>query len=123
LLRLDTSCPLGLPNSRTRMNSGYLFLATDTTLHKIENVPPSFWLKLAAGVLALIIVVIILRKLMNFNKFLLGGALFIGFGIVWFNWIYYRTEPKFLTPLINRIAPFFPSAGAYDAKQATTPVR
>jgi hypothetical protein len=60
---------------------------------------------------------------MHFNKFLLGGAFFIGFGILWFNWIYYRTEPKFLTPLINRIAPFFPTAGAYDAKQATTPVR
>jgi apolipoprotein N-acyltransferase len=105
------------------MNSGYLFLATDTTLQKIENVPHSFWLKLAAGVLALIIVVILLRKLMHFNKFLLGGAFFIGFGILWFNWIYYRTEPKFLTPLINRIAPFFPTAGAYDAKQATTPVR
>jgi hypothetical protein len=105
------------------MNSGYLFLATDTTLQKIEHVPLSFWLKLGAGVLALIIVVILLRKLMHFNKFLLGGALFIGFGILWFNWIYYRTEPKFLTPLINRIAPFFPSAGAYDAKQATTPIR
>jgi hypothetical protein len=40
---------------------------------------------------------------------------------MWFNWIYHRTEPKFLTPLVDRIAPFFPSAGSYDAKQATNP--
>jgi hypothetical protein len=105
------------------MSSGYIFLATDTTLQKLQAIPPLFWLKIAGGVVALIVVVIALRKIMSINKFLLGGAFFIGFGILWFNWIYYRTEPKFLTPLINRIAPFFPSAGAYEVKQATTPVK
>ena len=55
------------------------------------------------------------------NKFLLGGAVFIGGGLIFFNWIYHRTEPKFLTPLVNRIAPFFPSAGAYEVRQTQTP--
>ena len=40
-----------------------------------------------------------------------GRGIFIAGGLIWFNWIYHRTEPKFLTPLINRIAPFFPAAG------------
>jgi hypothetical protein len=43
-------------------------------------------------------------------------------GLIFFNWIYHRNEPKFLTPLVNRIAPFFPAAGAYETKQAGTPV-
>jgi len=70
---------------------------------------------------AVILVFIIIQKVLKINKFVLGGVVFIGMGLIWFNWIYHRTEPKFLTPLVDRIAPFFPSAGAYETKQATTP--
>jgi hypothetical protein len=98
-----------------------ILAATSTALDKIEKIPPAFWMKLGACVLGVILVVIIFRKVLKINKFVLGGVLFIGGGLIWFNWIYHRTEPAFLTPLINRIAPFFPSAGAYETKQATTP--
>lgn len=98
-----------------------LLAAATTTLDKLEKIPPAFWGKLAVAVLAIIIVVVVLRKLMGVNKFALGIVVFIGGGLLFFNWIYYRTEPKALTPLINRIAPFFPSAGAYETKQSTTP--
>ena len=37
--------------------------------------------------------------------------------VVGFHWIYNRQEPKFLTPLVDKIAPFLPSAGSYKAKQ------
>ncbi|HEY5079592.1 MAG TPA: hypothetical protein VII43_07075 [Opitutaceae bacterium] len=105
-----------------KMGSPDLFLAAATTaLEKIQKIPPIFWLKLGGCVLAVILFVIILRKVLKINKFLLGGAIFIGGGLVWFNWIYHRTEPKFLTPLMNKIAPFFPSAGAYEVKQTQTP--
>ena len=73
------------------------------------------------AVLGVILAFIIIQKVLKINKFVLGGVIFIGGGLVWFNWIYHRTEPKFLTPLVDRIAPFFPSAGAYDAKQAGNP--
>jgi drug/metabolite transporter (DMT)-like permease len=98
-----------------------LFAATTTTLEKLEKIPPAFWLKVGIAVVGIIVVVIALRKLLQVNKVVVGAVLFIGGGLLFFNWIYYRTEPKALTPLFNRIAPFFPSAGAYDAKQATTP--
>jgi hypothetical protein len=97
------------------------FLAATTALDKIEAIPPNVWLKLGGCVLAVILFVVILRKILKVNKFVLGGVVFIGGGIIWFNWIYHRTEPAFLTPLVNRIAPFFPAAGAYEVKQATTP--
>ena len=66
-------------------------------------------------------VFVISQKVLKINKFVLGGVVFIGGGLVFFNWIYHRTEPKFLTPIVDRIAPFFPTAGAYETKQATTP--
>ena len=90
----------------------------ETTLEKLQKIPPAFWYKLAIGVAIVIAAFIILRRLLKVNKFVLGGAAFISCGLIWFNWIYHRNEPKFLTPLIDRIAPFFPSEGAYQTKQA-----
>jgi hypothetical protein len=98
-----------------------VFAAATTALEKLQKIPPSFWLKLGGCVLGVILVVVILRKVLKVNKFLLGGAAFIGCGLIFFNWIYHRTEPKFLTPLVNKIAPFFPSAGAYEVRQTQTP--
>ena len=97
------------------------FLAAATTLDKLQKIPPAFWAKLGIAILAIIVVVIVLRKVMQTNKIVMGAVLFIGGGLMFFNWIYYRTEPKFMTPLFNKIAPFFPSAGAYEANQASTP--
>jgi hypothetical protein len=91
------------------------------TLEKLQKIPPAFWLKVGIAVGGLIAVVIILRSILKINKFVLGGVGFIAAGLIWFNWIYHRNEPKFLTPLIERIAPFFPAAGAYETKQAGTP--
>jgi hypothetical protein len=93
-----------------------------TTLEKLQKIPPAFWLKLGIAVGAVIAVVIVLRTVLKVNKFVLGGVAFIAAGLLWFNWIYHRNEPKFLTPLVDRIAPFFPAAGAYETKQAGTPI-
>ncbi|HMD62004.1 MAG TPA: hypothetical protein VKG78_11260 [Opitutaceae bacterium] len=100
----------------------YIILAAAaTTLEKLEKIPRAFWLKVGLAVLVLIAAVIIIRKVLKINKLILGGVAFIAGGFIWFNWIYYRNEPRFLTPFMNRIAPFFPSAGAYQTKQAGTP--
>jgi len=92
LLRLDTAGGRCY-ETNTEMSIHTLFFAqAQTTLDRLKTVPPAFWGKVGLG----------------------GGLLF-------FNWIYHRSEPKFLTPFVDRIAPFFPTAGAYNAKQATTP--
>jgi hypothetical protein len=95
--------------------------APETTLQRLQRIPPAFWMKLGIAVGAVIVVFIVLRSVLKINKFVLGGAAFVGAGLIWFNWIYHRNEPKFLTPLVDRIAPFFPAAGAYETKQAGTP--
>jgi hypothetical protein len=97
------------------------FAAAPTTLDKLRAIPPVFWGKVGLGILAVIVVFIVVQRVLKINKFVLGGAAFIGGGLIWFNWIYHRTEPKFLTPMVDRIAPFFPSAGAYESKQAGQP--
>jgi len=48
-------------------------------------------------------------------------VVFVFLGLIFFNWVYHRTEPKFLSPVVDRIAPFFPTAGAYEVKQASPP--
>jgi hypothetical protein len=99
----------------------YNLLLAVTTLDKLKAIPPAFWGKIGLGILAVIVVFIVIQRVLKINKFVLGGAAFIGGGLLWFNWIYHRTEPKFLTSTIDRIAPFFPTAGAYQTKQMQMP--
>ena len=92
-----------------------------TAMDKLKTLPPDVWLKIGAGILAFIVAVLVLRKVMKMNKIIAGVIIFVVFTVVFFSWVYNRNEPAFLTPLISRIAPFFPSAGAYNAKQQTSP--
>ncbi|HEY5229025.1 MAG TPA: hypothetical protein VIJ19_10815 [Opitutaceae bacterium] len=97
-----------------------VFLAT-TTLEKLQKIPPAFWGKVGLVIVGIIVVFIVIQKVLHVNKFILGGVTFIAGGLIFFNWIYNRTEPKFMTPFVNRIAPFFPAAGSYDTKQSAPP--
>jgi hypothetical protein len=97
-----------------------LFLAS-STLDKIKQVPPDAWGKIALGILAFIAAVLLLRKLAGVNKILLSIVSFVAGALLFFSWVYHRNEPAFLTPLIDRIAPFFPSPGSYGNKQQEVP--
>lgn len=93
-----------------------LFLAT-SALEKAQSIPPATWLKLGIAVAAIVAVVVVLRAVAKMNKILLGVGVFVVVSIVFFSWIYNRNEPKWMTPVIEKIAPFFPSAGSYQDKQ------
>jgi|ERR1019366_1532831 ABC-type iron transport system FetAB permease component len=98
-----------------------LFLAVTSTLDKLKQVPTAFWWKVGAAVLAIIVIVFVLQKVAQMNKVVLTIIVLVVFTVVGVNWIYERNEPAFMTPIINRIAPFLPSKGSYDAKQQQTP--
>ena len=98
-----------------------LFLAATTGLDKIKAAPPAFWWKLGAVVLSIVVVVFILKRIAEMNKMVLAIVVLIIFSVVGVNWIYERNEPAFMTPVIDKIAPFLPSKGSYNAKQASTP--
>jgi len=87
----------------------------------MKTLPPAVWLKIFIAVASLVIGVFVFRKIMRMNKVIAGVIVFVVGTVVFFSWVYNRNEPKFLTPLMDRLAPFFPSAGSYNAKQQSAP--
>ena len=92
-----------------------------TALEKLKELPPDVWLKIGIGVAVFVAAIFLFRRIMKMNKIIGGIIAFVVCSVVFFSWVYNRNEPKFLTPIVEKIAPFFPSAGAYNSKQATTP--
>ena len=87
----------------------------------MKQVSPATWFKIAMAVVVVIVGVFVLRKLFGMNKMIMGVIGFVVCSIVFFSWVYNRNEPRFMTPIIERIAPFFPSAGSYQSKQQSPP--
>jgi hypothetical protein len=96
-----------------------MILFAVTAIEKAKALPPAVWLKIGIAIAAVVIAVFVFRKVMRMNKVIAGIVVFVVCSVVFFSWVYNRNEPKFLTPLMDRIAPFFPSAGSYNAKQQT----
>jgi hypothetical protein len=97
-----------------------LFFAA-STLDKLKEIPADVWIKLGLAVLGLVVVIIVLRKVAQVNKLVLIMIVLFVLSVLGFNWIYERNEPKFMTPIIEKIAPFFPAKDSYGSKQKTLP--
>jgi apolipoprotein N-acyltransferase len=85
-----------------------------TGLDKLRAIPTEFWVKAGIAVLALVIVVLVLRKLAQANKVVVAVVAFIVLSMVGFNWIYERNEPAWATPVVEKLAGFFPSKGKLE---------
>ena len=57
----------------------------------------------------MIIVVVLLRKLAKMNKVILTVVVLLVASFIGFSWIYERNEPAWATPVVDRLAGFFPS--------------
>lgn len=79
-----------------------------TAAEKLRDTPTMVWIKFGAVVLAVIIGLIVIRKILSINKYLMAVVFVVGGSILMINWTYHRTEPKFLTPVVDAIAPFLP---------------
>ncbi len=93
-------------------------LLAATALEKLKDVPPMFWVKALAVIVAFIVIVILIQKAARMNKLVLGLILFVGFSILSFVWIYERNEPAFMTPIIEPIANsgFLPTKGGAELR-------
>ncbi len=98
-----------------------MLLFAVSAIEKMKTLPPDVWIKIGVAVAVVIVAVLVFRRILKMNKIIAGVILFVVGTVVFFSWVYNRNEPKFLTPLVERIAPFFPSAGAYNAKQQAGP--
>jgi hypothetical protein len=85
--------------------------AASAPADKLRQIPKEFWIRIGIAVLAVIAVVIVLRKLAHVNKAVLAVIVLLGSSIVGFNWIYQRNEPAWATPAVNFLSGFFPSKG------------
>lgn len=98
-----------------------IFAAAAATAHltvadKLRQIPFEFWWKMALGVVAVIALVVVLRKVAKVNKVFLGVGVGLVSTIVGFNWIYERNEPKWASPAVNWLAGFFPTKGQVATK-------
>lgn len=68
-----------------------------------------FWIRFGVGVVGLIVLVIVLRKLAKMNKVVLGGIVLLTVSFVGFSWIYERNEPAWASSAVGWVAGFLPS--------------
>lgn len=80
-----------------------------TTLEKLERVPIEFWLKMVMIVAIFVFSILLIRGISQVNKVVLTILIFLIVTGLGFHWVYERNEPKFMTPAVEAIAPFFPS--------------
>lgn len=95
-----------------------MLLLAVTALEKLQTLKPDVWLKIGVGIGGFILAILLWRRVMKMNKIIAGVIVFVVVTVVFFSWVYNRNEPKFMTPLVEKIAPFFPSAGSYSSKQS-----
>lgn len=98
-----------------------MILFAASAIDTLKTLPPDTWMKIGIAVASLIIAVVVLRKLAGVNKIIMGVAIFVVVTVVFFSWIYNRNEPKFMTPIVEKLAPLFPAAGSYGSKQNSKP--
>jgi MFS superfamily sulfate permease-like transporter len=98
-----------------------MHLLAVTALEKASQISPATWVKIGIGVAAVIVAFVLLKRLARMNKVVMGVMIFVVVVVVFFSWVYNRNEPRFLTPVVEKIAPFFPSAGSYASKQQNAP--
>ena len=89
-----------------------------STMDRLSQIPGEFWLKIGLGVIALVVLVIVLRKIAHVNKTLLSIGVLLVLTIIGFNWIYERNEPAWATPAVQWLAGFFPSKGKVEQKKS-----
>lgn len=98
-----------------------MMLLAVTAIEKMQTLRPEVWLKIGIVVVGFLVAVLLFRRIMRMNKIIAGVVVFVGLTVVFFSWVYNRNEPRFMTPIVEKIAPFFPSAGAYNSKQSSQP--
>jgi len=94
-----------------------MMLLAATAMEKLQKVPMQFWLKAALAVAIFIAAVILIKKIAGMNKAILGAIVFVLVTVIGFQWIYERNDAAWGTPVVEKLANFFPSKGSYQNKQ------
>ena len=90
--------------------------STSAPANLLHDIPLEFWTKVGLGIVAIIAVVIFLRKIAKVNKVVLAVIVLLLLSFTGFNWIYERNEPAWATPFVERVSHFFPYKGPIKQK-------
>lgn len=83
--------------------------AHPTPLEKLRHLPHGVWLNVAIFIIGAFVIVRLWRTLRSVNDYAPYLAIGVFGTCVFFYWVYTRTEPAFLTPIVERLTPFFPT--------------
>jgi hypothetical protein len=85
--------------------------------------PVEFWIKALLIIVGLFVLFWILEKLFKTSRLILSLALLIVIVMIGYNWIHYRNEPAFMTPVLDILAPVFGGPARSAAPPAAAPGR
>jgi hypothetical protein len=88
--------------------------ASQTSLwDQLKSVPKQTWINIGICVVAVVVMVKVWRVLKKINEFVPYLAAVLAAFLILFYWVYERSEPRFLTPVVEKLAQFLPSKTAY----------
>lgn len=73
------------------------------------KLPESDWLRFGVLLLALLAVLQLMRLVGRVNRTFLLVVVAMGTFMLFANWVRHRSEPTFLTPVVDAVAPYFPT--------------
>ena len=91
------------------------FLAAQTSSwEKLRNIPSESWINLGICILAVVIIVRAWRTMRRFNEFFPWIAAAMAGVMIFSYWTYNRTEPRFLTPVVDKLTVFLPTKSKHE---------
>lgn len=83
--------------------------APPSAWEQLQHVPKQTWINLIICVLAVVIIIRVWRTLKRVNEYAPYFVSIVAAFLICCYWVYERTEPRFLSPLVDKLAPFFPT--------------
>lgn len=91
-----------------------LAAAQPSAWDSLKSVSKDTWINLALCIVTVVIVVRLWRVLKKINDFVPYIFAVLAACLIFFYWVYERREPRFLTPVVDQLAPFFPTKSTQD---------
>jgi hypothetical protein len=98
-----------MPAMMTLGSLFYLAATKASAWEALQRIPKQAWINLALSVLVVLVVVRTWRTLKRLNDYAPFVALTLLGGLIFCYWVYERSEPRFLTPVVNIAAEFLPT--------------
>lgn len=86
-----------------------LLAAQPSLVEQVRRVPGSTWITLLTSLIAVVVIVRLWRGLKRINDYAPYLAAMFGGAVLFLLMVYNRSEPRFLTPLVERLTAFFPT--------------